>query len=321
MRTEDLRLFAAIVDAGSMTQAGERLGLAKSVISRRLSDLEDELGATLFVRTTRQLRLTAEGEAFFARVVPILRELERATDAVADARGALAGLIRVAAPVSFGQMQLADALLAFAQAHPAIDMRVELSDHSVDLVSAGVDVAIRVGRLTDSSLVARRLGTSRRAVVMSPLLAARHGVPRTLEALQALPSVAYTNRHAGGEWLFATAAGPRAVHLPVRFAADTGALALRAAVAGLGVAVTPTFLASAPVARGELIAVALEGAELVADDITALRPLQGQTPRRVRALIDHLLDRFREPPPWDAPFVQAAAATPVAESGTVRLPT
>ena len=320
MRTEDLRLFAAIVDAGSMTQAGERLGLAKSVISRRLSDLEHELGAALFVRTTRQMRLTAEGDAFFARVVPILRDLERATDAVADARGALAGLIRVAAPVSFGEMQLADALLAFAQAHPAIEMRVELSDHSVDLVSAGVDVAIRVGRLTDSSLVARRLGISRRAVVMSPLLIARHGVPRTLDELQTLPSVAYTNRHAGGEWLFATAAGTRALHPPVRFAADTGALAVRAASAGLGVAVTPTFLAAAPVARGELVAVALDGATLVADDITAVRPQQGPTPRRVRALIDHLIDRFREPPPWDAPFTRDGTAHAVAESGTVCLP-
>jgi DNA-binding transcriptional LysR family regulator len=311
MRTEDLQLFVTIAETGSMTQAGDRLGLAKSVVSRRLAELEHELGVALFARSTRQMRLTAEGEDFRERIRPVLDGLEAATEALGAARGELRGVMRVAAPVSFGHTRLAAALFEFARLHPAVELRVELSDRQVDLLAEGFDLAIRIGRLGDSSLVARRLTLSRRVVVCSPEFARIHGRPRTLEELAALPVVAYSNRSIAREWLFATAYGERSIHPSVRLFLDSGEAALQAAIAGLGATVTPTFLAAGPVSRGELQVLPIEGATPVADDIHALRSAQLRPPRRVRALIDHLVTTFREPPAWDAGFAS------VAESATV----
>lgn len=314
MRTEDLQLFVTIAETGSMTQAGDRLGLAKSVVSRRLADLEQELGAALFARSTRQMRLTAEGEDFRERILPVLAGLEAATEALGAARAELGGVLRVAGPVSFGHTRLAAALFEFARLHPAIELRVELSDRQVDLLAEGFDLAIRIGRLGDSSLAARRLTTSRRVVVCSPEFARLHGLPRTLEELAGLPAVAYSNRSLAREWLFATDYGERSIHPAVRLYVDSGEAALQAATAGLGVTVTPTFLAAGPVSRGELLVLAIDGATPVADDIHALRPAQLRPPRRVRALVDHLVAAFREPPAWDAVFAPVAGTATVSSA-------
>jgi len=300
-RLEELVAFLHVVEAGSITEAARRLALSKSVVSKRITDLEGALGQQLLRRSTRQVRPTGEGRALYARVRPLVGEL---TNAVEEAAGSesVRGRLRIAAPMTFGTMVLSRILARFAAEHPGIGLAIDLDDRRVDLVAGDYDLAIRIGRLEDSSLIARKLCTSRRVVCCSPGYARDFGLPASVEDLATHRCIDYANVRAGRLWQFEpTRRGgrPRTVRTHSRIVANNGEAMRDAAIEGLGLALLPAFIAAAPLREGLLID-ALPRESPLAYTIAAVRAPTRQVPARVRALIQHLVRELSGTPPWEA---------------------
>ena len=303
-RFEDLRVLVAVVAAGGFAAGAERLGLAKSAVSRRIRELEDRLGARLFDRTTRRVQLTEAGRGFHDRAVELLAGLEEAEEAASSASGDLKGSIRVAAPVSFTAHCLAPAVGRFLDQHPAVSLSIDTDDRMVDLVRDGFDLAIRIARLPDSSLVARRLVTIRHACVASPALLERLGTPQNPDDLSRFPGVTYSNVEDAQYWTFADNVVP-SVASRLDFA--NGDAVREAAIAGLGVAVLPTFIAHDAVRRGALsIVLAKHMRPPIA--MYALHPSMRNQTARARAFIDFLIDTFGGEPFWDRGLLSGRTA-------------
>ena len=302
-RFEEMRTFVRVVEAGGITEAARRMSLAKSAVSRRLSDLEARLKVQLLIRTTRRLTLTDTGRAFYDRCVRLLADLEEAEHAVTSAHADLTGTLRLAAPLSFGLRHLAPALDAFLERHPALSVDLDLNDRRVNLVEDGVDVAIRIGRPGESSLIARRLASVRRVVVASPAYWDAHGRPARPADLASHRGLTYTNIPDTEAWGFVSTDAPGntagSVARPrARVRANNGDLLAALAAAGHGVAVLPTFLVSEWIESGRLEAVLAEHAHPTLDAWVVYPPTRHLS-RRVRAFIDFVADRFKDPPYWD----------------------
>lgn len=298
-KLDDMVAFIKVVEARSFTAAGARLGLSKSVVSRRIAELEDRLGARLLNRTTRKLSLTEIGQAFYERCARIVADVEEAERAVGDLHGAPRGRLRLNAPVSFGRLHLAAAIVAFIERYPAIEIDVDLNDRYVDLLEDGYDLAVRVGRLRDSSLVARKLAPSRRAVVASPAYLERCGVPETPLDLANHNCLLYTNIPTAEQWQFADGDEAFSVKVTGPMRANNGDLACAAAVAGMGIAVLPTFLCGAALATGDLVALDLP-LKTTETGVYAVYPQNRHLSSKVRAFVDFLAARFGPSPYWDA---------------------
>ena len=286
-----MALFAQVVQLRSFSAAAREAGLAKSAVSRRIAALEDRLGARLLVRTTRKLALTGEGMRYYEHCAALLAAARAAEDSVSGASRLARGPIRINAPVTFAQMYLAPALAGFLAEHPAIEVSLSVEDRMVDLVEGGWDLVIRVARLRDSSLVARRLASARIGLCAAPSYLARHGTPATPADLVSHNCLRYALVPAEREWRFGRR-GAR-VHVPVRgnLAATDGTVLRRAALAGLGLAILPTFMVAADLAAGRLVTVLDD--ELRADvDISAVYASRRQLPLRTRMLLDFLTDHF-----------------------------
>lgn len=294
-RFEDLRALVAVVSAGGFAAGADRLGVAKSAVSRRIRELEDRLGARLFDRTTRRVQLTDAGRAFHDRAVELLAGLHEAEESASSASGELKGRIRVAAPVSFTVHCLAPAIGRFLERHPAVTLSVDTDDRMVDLVRDGFDLAIRIARLPDSSLVARRLATIRHACVASPRLVERLGTPRTPEELSRFPGVTYSNVQETAYWRFADDVVPSVTS---RIDFTNGDAVREAVIAGLGVAVLPTFIAHDAIRRGEL-SIVLKEYMRPPIAMYALHPSMRNQTARARAFIDFLVKSFEGEPFWD----------------------
>lgn len=294
--------FVRVAEAGSFAGAAARMGLAKSIVSRRVARLEEDLGAKLLTRTATGAQRTATGEDYYVRAAAILADLEAAREAVASAASGLAGPIRLTAPLSFGVAHLAPALADFAAAHPAIDLDILLDDRSVDLVGGGFDLGVRIGDLPDSSLVARRIAPVRRALLGSPAYLAARGVPEHPRDIAGHDVLAYANND---RWRFRV--GDRWEHVrgKARLRANNGELLRAAAAAGLGLVVLPSFIAAPTIESGALVTL-LPDYPLEETGLYALMPPGRATTARVRALVDFLVARFGPEPSWD-PCWRAAA--------------
>jgi DNA-binding transcriptional LysR family regulator len=299
-RFEAFSTFAAVVEAGSFSAAAERLHVAKSVVSRRVAELEAQLGVQLLHRTTRRLALTDAGHELHRRAVAILAELAEAESAVSEGQRSLTGRIRLAAPLSFGLLHLNPALTAFAEHHPGVVLDMDLNDREVNLVEEGFDLAVRIGHLEDSSLVARPLAPIRALLCASPGYLARHGIPAAPGDLVRHQGLVYANIPEAQQWRFTDAHGRSvSVRVPVRLRANNGDMLLEAAAAGLGIVATPTFIAYRAVLEGRLVPL-LQGYRLPAVHAYAVYPSRRFVTQRVRALIGFLAERFGERPYWDA---------------------
>jgi DNA-binding transcriptional LysR family regulator len=319
-RLDDMLAFLDVVETGSMTASARRLRLSKSVVSKRIQDLEQALGVELLRRSPRRVVATERGQALYARMRPLLRELDEAAEESAE-DGELRGRLRVALPMSLGTLYLARSFARFAAAHPRLELALDLDDRIVDLVGGGYDLAVRVGRLADSSLVARKLCTSRRMVCCSPGYAAEHGVPRLLEELPAHPCIDYANVHGSRLWQFEPArrgGAPRAVAMRGRIVANNGEAMRDAAIEGMGLVLLPDFLAAEPLRTGALVQV-LAGEEPLPYAIAAVYPPSRHVPHKVRAVVDHLVAELRHPPPWVRPPGDRSRPSNAA-SGAARLP-
>jgi DNA-binding transcriptional LysR family regulator len=284
-------LFAEVVQHRSFSEAARRAGLAKSAVSTRIRQLEERLGVRLLVRTTRKLALTDDGLRYYEHCAAIRASVEAAERAVAGAGTEPRGPLRINAPVTFAQMYLTDAIAAFLVRHPGIELHLSTDDRIVDVVEGGFDVVVRITRLRDSSLVARRLATDRLVIAAAPAYLAARGTPTRPEALVGHNCLHYDLVPRAAEWRFRGAGGPLAVPVTGSFTTTDGTVLRRAALAGLGLAVLPHFMVAADLAAGRL-ALVLEGARRAEIGIHAVYASRRQLPARTRLLLDHLAAWF-----------------------------
>ncbi len=302
-RLDDMLAFIKVVDTKSFTAAADRLNLSKSVVSRRIGELENRLGARLLNRTTRKLSLTEVGQAYYERCSRILADLEEAEQAVADLHAAPRGRLRVNAPVSFGVRHLAPAVAEFLNRYPLIEVDLELNDRFVDLVDEGYDLAIRIGRLRDSSLIARRLAPARAVVCASPAYLERHGTPQTPEDLSNHRCLIYTNLPTPEIWHFKVDGEVRGVRVSGPMRGNNGDLLRDAAIAGVGIVLSPTFLCGDALSSGALRAF-LSDCMIAEASVNAVYPQNRHLSPKVRVFVDFLVQRFGQRPYWDCALLE-----------------
>lgn len=286
-------VFAAVVEHRSFSAAADALSVSKATVSKAISRLETRLGTTLFHRTSRRLTLTDSGRALSEHAQRILSEGEAAEEAAFESASAPIGLVRVAAPLTFGIQHLAPVLSDFLAAHPGIKIDLRLSDAFVDIVGDGVDIALRIAELPDSSLRARRLGPVTAHVVASPAYFEKHGRPRHPADLGGHACFTYTNTANPDVWRFRKAGGEEAavrVDGPIR--TDSGDAMLPALRAGIGVAILPGFIVDEDLAAGRLEAVLTEWS-IGASALHLITPPGTLRPARVEVLIEYLSDRLK----------------------------
>ncbi|TBY86017.1 LysR family transcriptional regulator [Rhizobium leguminosarum] len=297
IKIEGIAAFVAVVEAGSVSEAARRLRLSKSVVSERLAELEKSLGGMLLHRTTRKLTLTEDGAVFLGRAARIVREIEEAAADMAERRGTLSGPIRIAAPVTFGRMHLGPALYPFLAEHPEIELTLDIDDRRVDAASDGYDAIIRNGPIADSRLVAWKLAHSRRLLCASPDYLARQGIPSSLADLNSHRGIFYTNRGIA-DWRFQTPDGAIVVRAKLALGINNGDMLRDAAIAGLGIALLPAFIAGPAIREGRLAEIDV-GHRPEAEFIYMAHP-EGRNPSaKLRAIADHLKTSFGDPPYWD----------------------
>ena len=298
-RFEELQAFVAVVETGSFTAAADRLDAAKSAVSRRVSALEDRLGVQLLRRTTRRLNLTDTGRSFYEHSARILADLDEAEAAVLQQHGELRGTLRIALPLSFGLRHMCEPVAAFSRQHPRVHFDLDLNDRRVDLVQEGMDLALRIGRLTDSTLIARKLFDARTVVCAAPSYLDEHGTPEKPDDLTAHRCLVYSNVADAGRWAYWHADGTRDnVRVNTTMTASNGDFLGAAAVQGLGIVMQPTFIAGESICNGDLVPILQEYTWPVTPAYAVYPPTRHLT-YRVRAFIDYLADYFSGVPAWD----------------------
>ena len=299
---EEFSAQVHVIGCGSVTAAAARMRLAKSVVSKRIASLETCLGAKLLHRANRRIVPTDDGLLVYERAAALLPQVDALVDEVACRSGALRGPIRLAGPLSFGIRHLSRIVVDFMHLHPEIEVRLDLDDRYVDLAGGGYDLALRIGRLEDSALKVRRIASSNRAIYYSGAYAQTSELPVTLADLAGHKCLGYVNAASGHIWRFQPigGGGARSLTLPARFLTNNGEALVDAAIAGLGLAVLPTFLAQDAVRAGKLVEVTLPGWTVEADTIYAVYAETIALPMRVRELIEFLATKLRPPSPWDA---------------------
>lgn len=298
----DIVAFLRVAETGGFARAAERLGIDKSIVSRRVGRLEETLGARLMMRGATGTTLTEIGQAYFARVSSGLHEIEAAREAVASAMDHVSGPIRMTAPVSFGIEHLSPAVAEFARVYPKVEMDVSFDDKAVDLAAGGYDLAIRIGNLPDSALVARRLAPVRKVALASPAYLAEHGRPTHPRDLATHAALLYANAGPGlggaDQWRFLIDGGLERVRGKLRLRADNGEMLRAAACAGLGVVVLPTFIAAPAIESGAL-EILLRDYPIEDSALHAVMPPGRAATARIRTLVDFLAARFGAEPSWD----------------------
>jgi DNA-binding transcriptional LysR family regulator len=296
MKLEGVAAFVAVAEAGSISEAARRMGLAKSVVSERVTELERLLGASLMQRTTRKLTLTGEGQLFLERARRIVRETVEAQAEIAERRGSLSGPLRLAGPIGFGTLHLGRMLNSFLAVHPAIDLSVDLDDKFVDVAADGYDAVIRHGPIQDSRLIAKRLASSRRVLVAAPSYLEQHGAPASLEELGQACAILYSNRSA--DWRFTSGEGETILRPRACLRVNNGVVMRDAALAGLGIALLPTFFMYEQLASGALVQVDV-GAEAEGAELYIAYTRNRSASAKVAALTDWLRSEIGTPAYWD----------------------
>lgn len=291
-----MQTFCAVVDAGSFVKAADVLGFSKAAVSRYVGDLEGRLGVRLMHRTTRRLSLTDEGEVFYARCRELLAGVEEAEAELGSRSGAARGLLRVNAPVTFGILHLAPLWGVFRDLYPQVRLDVTLSDRVVDLVEEGYDLTIRIATLPSSTLISKRLASTRVVLCASPQYLARHGTPLQPDELAGHTIIGYSHASAGNEWSFDGPAGRVSIKTRPSILTNNGDTCRAAALAHQGVILQPTFLIGADLAAGTLVELMPEFRSIELG-IYAIYPTRKHVAPKVRALIEFLAKRFAEKPP------------------------
>ena len=297
-RVTSLSVFAKVVEGSSFAAAARHFGLSPAMVSKHINALEERLGARLLNRTTRQVSPTEIGREFYERSTRILADLDEAEQAASALQATPKGLLRLNGPLSFGIRHLAPAILDYLAACSGAEIDVTLSDRVVDLVDEGFDVAIRIARLADSSLIARRIAPCRIDACASPAYLRKHGAPLRPADLAGHNCLGYSYAALRNEWRFTGPDGVDSVRVTGRLNANNGDVLRLAALRGEGIVIQPTFLIGDDLASGELVPI-LPG--FVPDElvIQAVYPHSRHLSVKVRSFIDFLVERFGQEPEWD----------------------
>lgn len=288
---EEMRIFAQVMESGSFTAAADKLGLSKQFVSRKLMELEQRLGVRLLNRSTRRLDVTPLGQRYYEAALRLLSEVEQVEQGISGQTSEPSGTIRLSAPLSFAVAHLGSLLPLFLQRYPGVSVEVDLSDRSVDLLGEGYDLALRIGVLEDSTLIARRIATIERVYCASPAYLAQRGTPTRPEDLRGHDCLPYGHSRQV-QWRFAGSGKPQALEVAGRMRANNGDLLRDAAIAGMGITYLPTFILGDALKDGRLIQV-LQGFETAPLALSAVYPQHRQNSRPVQALVDFLREHMQ----------------------------
>jgi len=292
-RFESMSAFVAVAKAGGFSAAAREVGVPLATISRRVADLEAELGVRLLHRSTRQVALTEAGTSFFATCQRVLDELKDAEEAVSGEYRTPKGDLAVTAPMGFGRLHLQPVALEFLAAYPEINLRLLLVDRVVDLVEEHIDVALRIAELPDSSLIARPLGHVRMVVTASPKYVERRGTPRHPAELTGHDCIAWATLGPLDTWRFRDAGGDRSFPIHTRLSTTSAESAIAAAQSGLGLAQTTCYQAEQGI-RGGALAMVFTDFECAATPVSLVYASNRLLPLKVRAFIDFAAPRLSE---------------------------
>jgi len=290
---EAMSVFVRVVERGSFSAVARELGTTQPTISKQISALEQRLGGRLIARSTRQLSLTDEGQRYYRQCRDILAAIDNAEHSFQTGREAVAGPLRVASSVSFGRLQLAPRLRGFLQVHPQVSVDLQLSDQNVDLLSEGVDVAIRIGELKDSNLIARQIGLTRRLTVASPAYLAQHPGPQTPEELAQHNCLLFTLLKQFDTWSFDD--GRYSVQVRGNVHSNNSEAIREMVLSGLGISLSPSWLYREDIDAGQVVQI-LPNYTPSSLPIYAVFPANRRQSARVRAFVDFLAEAFAQDP-------------------------
>lgn len=292
-----MKMYVAVVDGGSFAAAADKLEISRAMVSKQIQKLEEHLGTRLMNRTTRRLSLTETGREFYERSTQIMGDVEEAEQIAGQMTRRAQGVLRVTIPLSFGQHRLGAVLGDYAQAYPQVQLDVSLSDRKVDLVDEGFDLAIRIGAMPQSDLIARKLGGVRSVVCAAPAYLAAHGAPRTPADLARHACLGYTLTGTGADWRLEGADGTVVVPVSGPIRADNGDILRLAARGGAGIVFQPEFIVGDDIAAGRLVRLLpqWQSAEL---GVYAVYPSRKHLSAKVRTFVDFLVAALadRAPP-------------------------
>ena len=294
---DGMRTFVASVEAGSFTAAADRVGHSNKLVSKYVAELEARLGVRLLHRTTRRLSLTEAGQRYYARCAELLRDIDHLEGSLRTGDGALLGTLRISAPVTFGELYVTPLVRRFRGLHPQITIDLRLSDRYVDLAEEGFDLALHIGNLGASSLIARRLARTELWAVASPGYLAVHPAPKDPQDLAQHTCIRDTNLRESSAWTFQVEGKMRRVPLRGGLQVNSARAVARLAAEGEGLALCPDYVAAPEVAEGRLLRV-LAGYPSLTLDVHAVYLDSTHMPARVRGMLDFLMERFRGAKDW-----------------------
>lgn len=295
---EDMAMFARIVDAGGIGKAAEQLDIAKSAVSRRLSDLEKRLGTQLLHRTTRSYSLTDAGLIYYQRTQNILDDVSELNEMTAGSKAHVEGILKISAPLSFGLMHLSPLIDDYAREYGELGFQIDFSDRQVDLVEEGYELAIRIGTLNDSSYQARRITRIKHVLCASPVYLEKVGLPASPEDLDKHPFLQYGLSNNENIKINDQSGNQFTVAIRSKMIANNGDFLKQMALQGHGVTYLPTFLTYNELTNGSLVAL-LDGYQLPEMNAYAIYPRNRYLPERCRRFIDFLVQKFGDQPCWD----------------------
>ncbi len=295
---ENIQVFIRIVEAGGIGKAAGQMDLAKSAVSRRLAELESKLGVQLLQRTTRRLNLTEAGKLYYERAIKVLESVDEMNDLGEKEGGEIEGVLRLSVPMSFGLTHLSSALEEFASLHPKLHLQIDFSDRQVDMIAEGLDLALRISELEDSSMQARKIVPIKIALLASPKYLKQYGLPKHHDDLQSHLQLRYGN---GPEdrWHLVDPDGDKVnIHLSGQISANNGDFLCQMAINGHGLVMLPTFIAWQALRSGALVKV-LPEYKITSIAAYAVYPQNRFLPKKSRVLIDYLVDYFKDNVYWD----------------------
>ncbi len=298
-KPSEMSVFVRVVDTESFSQAARALKLTPSAVSKLIGRLEDRLGARLLNRTTRRLSLTEEGRAYYQRCLPILSAIDEAERAVNELHAEPRGVLKVNSSTAFGHLYVTPLLPQLLESYPDLHIQLTLTDSIVNLVEEEIDVAIRIARMPDSTLIARKLATARRVVAAAPSYLERHGTPETPEDLKNHNCLTLSFETQLNQWEFTGDDGPRRYRFTGNFETNNAVSMQQAAVAGLGLIRAADFVIAADICAGRLVPVLTKYELTEPTNIYAVYSHARHLSPKVRAFVDTLIEAFTPEPPWE----------------------
>jgi DNA-binding transcriptional LysR family regulator len=292
---QEMRTFVGVVDSGSFVGAADALEMSKPAVSRYIGELESRLGVRLLQRTTRKLSLTKEGEVFYVRCKELLANVDEAEAEITSHSGEAAGQLKLSVPVAFGELHLAPLWARFMARHPKVTLDVTLSDRVADLVEEGFDAAVRIMELSNSSLISRKLTSTRVVLCASPKYLKRHGAPKHPSDLAHHDVLDYTLRAMGENWQFDGPEGRIVVKVAPKFRSNSGGTCRSGALQHMGLILQPDFLVGEDLRSGTLVEV-LPQYRSHDIGVYAVYPTRKHVSPKVRMLVEFLLEAFRTKP-------------------------